>query len=167
MNGTDVNETRTKSTSRAFAEEIATEIEAICGAARGISAVVDLFLNTDMMGIGGNRLVKAACIPRECPMQRYARGCVRKSPSVTVVVQARADDLNGREPEEFCAVAEEIASALVATGTVGYFTITEAVSNGTFIKEHFETAGVISVPITVTGEITEDIVTFGTGRTTR
>jgi len=163
----NVNETRTKSTSREFAEELAIEIEAICGASRGISAVVDLFLNTGMDGIGKSRLVKAACIPRECPIQRFTRTSVKKMPSVTVVIQARSEDLKGREPEEFCAVAEEVASALVASGTIGYFTITEAVSNGTFIKEHFETAGVISVPINVVGEITEDIVSFGTGRTTR
>ena len=159
--------TRVNTTSRRFADAIAAEIEAACGTARGLTAVVELFSNTDMRDMIAGRPVRVSLIPQGCGIVRATRGSVLKSPQVLMTVQARAEDVDGRDPEEFCAMAEELASALVATGAVDAFNIVSADTNGEFIKEDYDTAGIISVPVVVIGNVYEDIVRLGTGATTR
>jgi hypothetical protein len=162
-----IAQTRTTSTSRRFADAIALEIEAACGVARGLSVSVDLFKNTDLKDLSADRSVKVSIIPQGCGIKRHTRVDLEKTPECLMVVQARAADLDGAEPEEFVAVAEELAGVLLAAGTVGDFAVMSAVTNGAFIKEDFETAGVISVPVSVTGMTFESVTRVGTGATTR
>ena len=163
----DTAQTRTSGTSRKFADAVALEIDAACGVARGLSVSVDLFKNTDLIGMTTNDLVRVSVIPQGCGIRRYTRDKLEKTPECLMVIQARATDLHGREPEEFVAVAEELAGVLLATGTVGEFAVMSAETNGAFIKEDFETAGVISVPVAVTGMTYETVTRVGAGATTR